>query len=95
MLRSLLSRLQSLKSSKSSARKRPVHGDHGEARDLKYVFRRRRYPGSRDREYLVHLPPSYRAGLQLPVVMILHGCDQNHWDVRHVANFDRYRGGDE
>lgn len=89
MLKSLISRLQSLKSSKSATRKRPVHGNHGEARDLKYVFRRRRYAGSRDREYLVHLPPSYRAGRQLPVVMILHGCDQNHWDIRHVANFDR------
>ena len=37
----------------------------------------------------MHLPPSYRAGQRLPVVMILHGCDQNHWDVRHVAKFDQ------
>lgn len=89
MLESLLSRIRTSLGAQRHGRRRPVHGDHGEARDLKYVLRRRRYPGSRDREYLVHLPPSYRAGLQLPVVMVLHGCDQNHWDVRHVANFDR------
>lgn len=89
MLESLLSKLQSLLGSGAKQPHRPVHGDHGQARDLKYMFRKRRYPGSRDREYLVHLPPSYRAGLSLPVVMILHGCDQNHWDIRHVADFDR------
>ncbi len=89
MLRDLLSKLRIKADGKKPSRKRPVHGDHGEARDLKYIFRKRRYAGSRDREYLVHLPPAYRAGLKLPVVMILHGCDQDHWDIRHVANFDR------
>ncbi|MGD2167624.1 MAG: PHB depolymerase family esterase [Gammaproteobacteria bacterium] len=90
MLRPLLSKLRAaLSAGNTNERRRPVHGAHGQARDLRYVFRKRRYPGSRDREYLVHLPPSYRAGLSLPVVMILHGCDQNHWDIRHVADFDR------
>ena len=70
-------------------RRAPVHGDHGRARDVEYLFRSRRYSGSRDREYLVHLPPAYRRGRRLPVVMILHGCDQDHRAVRHVADFDR------
>jgi poly(hydroxyalkanoate) depolymerase family esterase len=89
MLESLLSRLKSSLGGESTQRRRPVHGAHGESRDLKYLFRKRRYAGSRDREYLVHLPPSYRSGVQLPVVMILHGCDQDHWDIRRVADFDR------
>ncbi len=71
------------------ARPRPVHGAHGRARDARYVFRAREYPGSRDRDYLVHLPPAYRRGVSLPVVMILHGCDQDHDDIRHVADMDR------
>ncbi|HMB73207.1 MAG TPA: PHB depolymerase family esterase [Gammaproteobacteria bacterium] len=82
-----LSRKSALRKDKS--RRRPVHGDHGCARDIEYVFRQRRYAGSRDREYLVHLPPAYRRGRRLPVVMILHGCDQDHHAIRHVAHFDR------
>ena len=73
-----------------SGRRRPIHGSHGQARDIEYVFKRRRYPGSRNRQYLVHLPPAYRrGGPKLPVVMVLHGCDQDHHDIRHVAHFDR------
>ena len=89
MLKALYSRLRASLSEAPKQRHRPVHGDHGRARDIEYVFRRRNYAGSRDREYLVHLPPAYRRGRRLPVVMILHGCDQDHHDVRHVADFDR------
>lgn len=71
-------------------RHRPIHGDHGQARDIEYLFKKKRYRGSRDRRYLVHLPPAYRrGGPQLPVVMILHGCDQDHLEIQHVAHFDR------
>ena len=83
------SKVRKSRSRNRSPRKRPVHGDHGRARDVEYLFRQRSYPGSRDREYLVHLPPAYRRGRRLPVVMILHGCDQDHHAIRHVANFDR------
>jgi poly(hydroxyalkanoate) depolymerase family esterase len=89
MLRTLYSRLRSSLNRAPQSRHRPVHGEHDHARDIQYVFRRRNYPGSRDREYLVHLPPAYTRGRRLPVVMILHGCDQDHHAVRHVADFDR------
>jgi poly(hydroxyalkanoate) depolymerase family esterase len=89
MLKSLYTRLRSSLRRAPKSRIRPVHGEHSHSRDIEYVFRQRPYPGSRDREYLVHLPPAYRRGRRLPVVMILHGCDQDHHAIRHVANFDR------
>jgi len=90
MLAALYTKLKRALGIGKRRRHRPVHGNHGEARDIEYVFRKRGYPGSRDRRYLVHLPPAYcRGGAKLPVVMILHGCEQNHEDVRHVADFDR------
>lgn len=90
MLRTLYTRLRTAFARREKRRYRPIHGDHGEARDIEYVFKKRRYRGSRDRKYLVHLPPPYRrGGPKLPIVMILHGCDQDHHEVRHVADFDR------
>jgi poly(hydroxyalkanoate) depolymerase family esterase len=90
MLAALYKKLKAAFARSENARPRPIHGDHGEARDIEYVLKKRRYSGSRDRKYLVHLPPAYRrGGPKLPVVMILHGCDQDHLEIRHVADFDR------
>src|SRR4051812_46012273 len=65
-------------------------------RDVRKTFRHRDYAGSRDREYLVHLPGGYDpAARPLPLVMVLHGCHQDHETIRHDTDFDRVadRGG--
>lgn len=46
------------------------------------------YPGSWSRRYRVHLPPGYRHGKPLPLVMILHGCHQDHLDIQAISAFD-------
>ena len=84
------SKLESPLGGGKSGRSPPIHGDDEASRDIEYLFEKRRYDGSRDRKYLVHLPPAYRSGgPKLPVVMLLHGCDQDHNEIRHVADFDR------
>ncbi len=49
--------------------------------DVRKIFRARAYPGSRRREYLVHVPPSYEREERVPLVMVLHGCNQDHVDM--------------
>lgn len=88
-MKALYRRLKSWLEPRKKTRDRPIHGAHGRPRDVEYVFRRRRYRGSRPRHYLVHLPPAYRRGRRLPVVMILHGCDQDHRQIQQVSDFDR------
>ncbi len=70
-------------------------GTGGDARrtpgdpDLRKTFRRRGYAGSRDREYLVHLPPGQDpAGRPRPLVVVLHGCHQDHEAIRHDTGFN-------
>jgi poly(hydroxyalkanoate) depolymerase family esterase len=89
MLRAFYTKLKATLVGRTKRRHRPVHAGHGGACDVEHVFKKRRYRGSRDREYLVHLPPAYGRRRKLPVVMILHGCDQDHHAIRHVSNFDR------
>ena len=52
------------------------------------VLRARAYRGSRRREYLVHVPPSYERQERLPLVMVLHGCNQDHVDMQTITRFD-------
>jgi len=56
--------------------------------DVRKIFRARAYPGSRRREYLVHVPPSYEREERVPLVMVLHGCNQDHVDMQAVTRFD-------
>lgn len=88
-MKALYRRLRSWLDGRRKERHRPIHGAHGRPRDVEYVFARRRYRASRARRYLVHLPPAYRRGRRLPVVMILHGCDQDHRQIQHVSDFNR------
>lgn len=64
--------------------------DHGQAThgNRDYRFRARRYAGSRNRRYRVHVPPGYSGRTPAPVVMVLHGCRQTHWDIQKVSAFD-------
>ncbi len=57
--------------------------------DVSKTFRARAYPGSRRREYLVHVPPSYRREERMPLVMVLHGCNQDHIEMQTITQFDR------
>lgn len=57
--------------------------------DADYRFRARRYAGSRDRRYRVHVPPNYNGRTPLPVVMVLHGCRQTHADIQRISAFDK------
>jgi poly(hydroxyalkanoate) depolymerase family esterase len=56
--------------------------------DVRRIFRARTYPGSRRREYLVHVPPSYERQERMPLVMVLHGCNQDHIDMQTITRFD-------
>ncbi len=57
-------------------------------RDHNYQFARRDYPGSRDRRYMVHVPAGYTGRREAPLVMVLHGCLQNHQEIRQITRFD-------
>jgi poly(hydroxyalkanoate) depolymerase family esterase len=52
------------------------------------VARARRTRGSRHREYLLHLPPGHDRLHPLPLVMVLHGCAQDHRDIQWISGFD-------
>ena len=41
--------------------------------------------GGRSRAYLVHLPPSYRAGTPLPLVVVLHGGTESNSSVERLS----------
>ena len=57
--------------------------------DIRKIMRARTYPGSRRREYLLHVPPSYDQQERMPLVMVLHGCNQDHVDMQTITRFDR------
>ncbi len=44
------------------------------------------YPDSRNREYIVHLPTNSNGNM--PLVMVLHGCNQTHETIKHDTDFD-------
>ncbi len=62
--------------------------DRDADRDPMRTFRRRSHRGSRGRRYTLHLPPGYTGRRPLPLVMMLHGCQQRHDDIRAISNFD-------
>ena len=57
--------------------------------DVRKIFRPRAYRGSRRREYLLHVPPSYDQRERVPLVMVLHGCNQDHFDMQTITRFDQ------
>lgn len=56
--------------------------------DIQYTFRSRTYPGSRMRRYRVHIPPQADRRGALPLVMVLHGCKQDHEDIERISGFN-------
>lgn len=51
-------------------------------------FQAKSYPGSRDRDYILHLPDGYDGSKPIPLVMVLHGCNQTNQTIQHDTNFD-------
>lgn len=43
---------------------------------------------SRTRNYRVYLPSSYSARRAYPLLMVLHGCRQDHFDIQSITGFD-------
>jgi poly(hydroxyalkanoate) depolymerase family esterase len=60
----------------------------GAGEDLRREFRAGDWPGSKDRQYIVHLPDGYQPGRRWPLVMVLHGCKQNHETIQRESRFD-------
>ena len=48
------------------------------------TFAAKSYPGSRERRYRVFVPSSYDARSPVPLVMVLHGCQQTEQDMIDV-----------
>jgi poly(hydroxyalkanoate) depolymerase family esterase len=49
---------------------------------------KQRYPGSQKRQYRVYLPTGYRNNRPAPLVMVLHGCLQDHLAIQAISDFD-------
>ena len=56
--------------------------------DRIHTFRARVYPGSRTRHYLVHSPQASRTARPRPLVIVLHGCRQDHRDIEKITGFN-------
>ena len=56
--------------------------------DRTYTFRARAYPGSRTRRYVVHAPRARNARRPRPLVLVLHGCRQDHRDIEQITGFN-------
>ena len=51
------------------------------------TFAAKSYPGSRERRYRVFVPSSYDARAPVPMVMVLHGCQQTEQDMIAQTGF--------
>src|SRR5262245_56104961 len=50
-------------------------------------FAAKSYPGSRDRDYKVFVPSSYDGQKPVPMVMVLHGCNQTEQNMIEETRF--------
>ena len=51
-----------------------------------YRFQAKDYRGSRDRNYRVFVPSHYTGKKAVPLVMLLHGCEQTHLEMERITN---------
>ena len=56
--------------------------------DVSHTFQARRYPGSRTRRYVVHLPHGQTGSRPRPLVVVLHGCRQDNRDIEQITGFN-------
>ncbi len=52
------------------------------------VYKKKNFEGSKDRQYSVFIPEDQSAGEPLPLVVVLHGCNQTHRDIMHDTRFN-------
>lgn len=57
--------------------------------DRSHYFLVRSYPGSRMRRYRVHLPRGSANSQPRPLVVVLHGCRQDHLDIENITGFNQ------
>jgi poly(hydroxyalkanoate) depolymerase family esterase len=50
-------------------------------------FMKKSYDGSRDRQYQVFIPSAYTGQSPVPMVMVLHGCNQNETNMINETRF--------
>jgi poly(hydroxyalkanoate) depolymerase family esterase len=60
-----------------------------DANDRYYFFQPRRYFGSRARQYLVHEPSANLLSKPRPLVVVLHGCNQDNRDIEYISGFNQ------
>ncbi len=56
--------------------------------DVSHTFKARRYPGSRTRRYVVHVPYGKTGSRPRPLVLVLHGCRQDNRDIEQITGFN-------
>ena len=56
--------------------------------DVTHSLPPQNYPGSRRREYVVHHPPGKTGKRARPLVVVLHGCRQDHRDIEQITGFN-------
>lgn len=59
-----------------------------QGKSLVRVSTQHAYTGSEERLYRIYVPPGYRTDQPLPLVMVLHGCKQDHLDIQAISAFD-------
>lgn len=52
------------------------------------IYQQKDFHGSKDRQYSVFLPEGYRTDEALPLVVVLHGCNQTHRDIMNDTRFN-------
>ncbi|HUV23574.1 MAG TPA: PHB depolymerase family esterase [Gammaproteobacteria bacterium] len=57
--------------------------------DETHTFSARTYPGSRTRLYLVHVPRGTIVRRSRPLVVVLHGCQQDNRDIEQISGFNQ------
>lgn len=57
--------------------------------DETHIFSAQKYPGSRTRLYLVHVPRGVRVRRPRPLVVVLHGCNQDNRDIEQISGFNQ------
>lgn len=56
--------------------------------DVSHSFAARRYPGSRARLYVVHVPGGRADDKPKPLVVVLHGCQQTNHNIEQISGFN-------
>jgi poly(hydroxyalkanoate) depolymerase family esterase len=52
------------------------------------TFKKMSHESSKDRQYSLYIPEAYDGRKTLPLVVVLHGCNQTHRDIMHDTRFN-------